>query len=644
VTRRTLRLARLTFAFAFAFASALTASLPTFTPTSSGSALAAEGQGVHVRIRGATRIEAHAARALGRIVISGTVTDDGGRPATAHGGSPDERVNLGFELATDLHPPMQPGGHAGAGGTVNLSGAAPETCTPTGGGPGTGAPPTLVGPDRLGVAVDTAGRFCVKLSLSPGRYVAHLEWPPQAPPSGFLDGSRLDWPLDLTFPQVSLLSLAFDPEPSSLSLDDAVPEQEVVASVEEDGVTRGVPGLRIVLSNESGDTLGEATTATSGRAKFRVEPARLGKVGRGELRATFGGDASTGAGACWAAVERRSHVDLSIPDATGDVGGLRLPVASPEDGIPVRVVASPRCASAGCTGLPTGTVEARVGDAVVGAATLEHGSALLLVTFARPATAEVPLRVRYLPDAPWFLTSDERVALQPLQRPSPWRTLPLGLAGLAVLGWLAAARVAAWWSPERAAKRPPKPTGRVEARVELIEALPDREGWRGRVVDAHEDCPLADARVAIERPGFERVEVVAEVRSGDDGRFALPAVDPRPGDELVSEAALHAPLRGPLPPSADLRVALVLRRRAVLDRLVAWARRKGKPFDVRPEPTPAHVRRAAGADSPVGKWADAVERAAYGGDPVDARAQADLESLAPPAAEPADPSGRPRPR
>jgi len=50
----------------------------------------------------------------------------------------------------------------------------------------------------------------------------------------------------------------------------------------------------------------------------------------------------------------------------------------------------------------------------------------------------------------------------------------------------------------------------------------------------------------------------------------MPALDVHPGDLLVAEGTLHAGLKRPLPPAGELDVALVLRRRAVLDRLVAW--------------------------------------------------------------------------
>jgi hypothetical protein len=149
------------------------------------------------------------------------------------------------------------------------------------------------------------------------------------------------------------------------------------------------------------------------------------------------------------------------------------------------------------------------------------------------------------------------------------------------------------------------------------------------VIDADDRTPVARARVSIERPGFERRDAVASTTTDDQGMFVLEPTDPLPGDELSAEAPLHAPLRSPLPARGDLRVALVLRRRALLDRLVSWAHRRGKPFDLYADPTPAQLRRAAGQDLGVVRWATAVERAAYGGGVVDEEAQGEVDRLAP---------------
>src|SRR5262249_16454717 len=152
--------------------------------------------------------------------------------------------------------------------------------------------------------------------------------------------------------------------------------------------------------------------------------------GRGELRVSFAGSADGGASSQAMQVERRTRVDLAAPDAAEG----HLPPGSPEDGIAVRIVATARCAKRGCTTVPTGTVEARPGDGdgrvMGGAASLEQGLARIVATFALPAANEVGLRVRYVPDAPWFQPGGELALVVPVRAPSPWTKAPLVLLAL----------------------------------------------------------------------------------------------------------------------------------------------------------------------------------------------------------------------
>jgi hypothetical protein len=174
------------------------------------------------------------------------------------------------------------------------------------------------------------------------------------------------------------------------------------------------------------------------------------------------------------------------------------------------------------------------------------------------------------------------------------------------------------------------------AHVELLSAGSAQERtWKGRVVDGHEGIPLAGVHVALERPGFERAEIVADATSGSDGAFVLAPVEVKPGDRLMAEGPLHGVHRAPAPPFGEVRVVLVSRRRALLDRLVGWARRKGRPYDAHPEPTPGHVQRMARSGDEARAWAEAVERAAYSGDAIDAQREAEVDRLAPGDASPA---------
>jgi hypothetical protein len=585
-----------------------------------------------IHLRGSAHIDAHWARAggthAGEVSLAGTVVDDTARAVSG--------ARVGLRIAGADGTPA-------GDGLLGLVDAAPAACSEG------ASPPSVEAADALVLPADDSGRFCVRLVLplasalagqaARGAWVAHLD----SRTAGPIDASRLDVPIDLSLAPVTL---RFDPEPRAVHLDeddlagplphdrDSVRSFVAVASTESDGVTTGAAQILLSLSNESGAMLATATTDANGQARFDVPAGKLGAPGRGELRVAFAGNATAGAALHTAPIERRTHVDVATPDAREG----RLPPGLPEDGVDVRVTATLRCAKLGCPGAPTGTIEVRVGDdeTISGAGSLEGGEAQAVARFASQAEP-AQLHVRYVPDAPWLQPGNELSLLQPVRPPSPLRKVPLLLAGLAALAWLVLARLPPRkTTAARASRAPASHGGRPEAGVELVRAGPAAQGWTGRLHDAHDGWAIAAARVAVERRGFERIEVLAETRTDAAGAFGLllpQGVGPLPGDELVCEGPLHGQLRRPLPEAGELDVALVLRKRALLDRLVGWARRRGLPYDARPEPTPGHVRRAAGGEFTVARWADAVERAAFGGQVVDARAEGEIERLAPSAGE-----------
>ncbi len=564
-----------------------------------------------VHVKGAARLEARITRASGKLALSGTLADDAGRPLVAAG------VGLTLVRASLPAPGPAPADASQAADApigVALAAARPEACD------GDGARPVLERGDLLLLRTDGGGRFCVRLALTTDRYVAHLD----ARASAYVDGAHIDVPMDLSRAPVTL---RFDPEGSaSISLDDDTTTVASVAVIEDDGIGAAAAGLGLSLSNELGTELGEATTDASGRAVFHVPSTRLGPAGPGELRVAFAGKTDAGAASHAIPVERRTRVELLVSDGSRErPSGERLRAASPEDGIALRLSARPRCGN-GCVATPTGTVEARVGSAIVGAAPIERGEARLVITFAMPSTPEVPVSVRYVPDAPWFRAEDDLSLVQPVRVASPWSKAPLLLAAAAVVGWMALGRIPlrsrqtnGAGAPDRPS-RSPRRSGAAGASLELVRVADSPQGWTGTVVDAHDGLAVAGAHVSIERAGFEHTQTIVETASDPAGAFALPAVDARPGDELVAEGPLHAALRRPVPRSGHLAIALSQRRRALLERLVGWARA---------ELTPAQVRQAAGADGAIARWADAVERAAYGGEVIDKRAENEVDGLAP---------------
>ena len=573
----------------------------------------------HLALRGTARIDAHAARSHGKIVLRGTVTDDRGAPMP------------GVRVAATLTREGR-----GVLSLASFGSGAPAACVDVGATP---QAPILEGPDRVVLPTDASARFCVLLTVPTDRYIAHLE----ARPSGLIDGARVDVPIDLAFATVTL---RFDAEHPllSLSLDDAAATVNVLASTEDEGVAAPADGLRLNLTNEAGTSLGDATTDPSGRATFVVPSALLGPAGKGELRASFAGSAESGTTSFEIEVERRTRVQIEAPDA---IRGT-LPIGSPETGVALRVVASATCLSRGCTGSPSGTVEIRLGDpgvpasAIVAAAPLERGEARVLATFpTAEAQTQAVLSLRYLPDAPWFRPLPPLSLVQPVRPPSPWNRIALAAASLLVVAWLGVGRLSQVPSGERwrlSLRR--AATEERRGPIEVVRPDPSHPGrWTGRVLDAHEGVPLPGTRLVVERAGFESAAVVAETASDADGAFVLVAGVALPGDRLVVEGPLHTRVRMPMPPCGELHVVLIARKRALLDRLVTWARHRGRPFDARPDPTPGHVRRAARiaeggeAGAPgingIKEWAEAVERAAYGGGPIDAEAEAEVDRLAP---------------
>jgi hypothetical protein len=85
---------------------------------------------------------------------------------------------------------------------------------------------------------------------------------------------------------------------------------------------------------------------------------------------------------------------------------------------------------------------------------------------------------------------------------------------------------------------------------------------------------------------------------------------------------------------------LTSRRRAVLRRLVRWARAPGSPWSRGGEPTPGEVAAVAArrGDPRTAHWAEGVQAAAFGGAPVDEAVEAALRA-AEPAWQPSPPHG-----
>jgi len=294
-----------------------------------------------------------------------------------------------------------------------------------------------------------------------------------------------------------------------------------------------------------------------------------------------------------------------------------------------------RVGGAGEEDAKSGSVEVRLFDQVVGAAPVERGHAHVVSTFASPEMSQAPLVARYLPDAPWYEPGEPLTVNVAMRGPSPLRQLPLAIAGLAVAAFLAAGRLGRRAVRSNTVReRKPSVSRTPEARLDMVHAAGAGQArrWTGRVVDAHRGIALHDVRVVIEHATFGQRELAASTTTDCAGVFELEPPRIEQDARLLAEGPYHAPFRQKLPPAGEIQISLVSRKRAVLDRLIAWARLRGRPFDQRPEPTPGHIRHAAGSELRTVRWADAVERAAFGAEEIDARAEDEIERMSPTAA------------
>jgi hypothetical protein len=554
---------------------------------------------IRIQVKGSAQIQG-AAHSDGRgFVIRGEVIDDAG--ATVAGAT-----------VTIQASPLE-----GGGSRIALPDAAP--CERRTRGPRV----SRTAPDEYSIDTDERGAFCVRgeVPLPPSKI--HMRFGA----TKLHDAAEAQVPLDTLEARAARTLLRFEPSLEVIDLDrEAVP---ITASLRIERTDAPLDasakreGLEVVLEDERGEKVASAVTGGDGRARFDVKTAALDAPGAGELRLRFDGAPGLARSAAAMPVVRRAEVKLALSHP--------LDSSDPEDGAPVDVdVTSARGPVSG------GVVEAMRGAESVGTGAVEDGKARVIVSFPVDRAGSVELSLRYVAAAPWWRAGQELRVDLPIAGPGILRQVLLALVVVIVTAWV----IAPW---RRAPKsRAPKdadaltapPSGR--AGVQVVASPAGQRGWKGTVMDAHEGTPVTGARLTIVVPAFEGNGVIARGEADERGAFTLslegsstPTVPS--GARLVVESATHSAYEQALPPPSVLAVALVTRRRAVLDRLVRWARRQGSPFDGPPEPTPGHVRRVATRANAreVEAWAMKIEHLAFGPDEVDERTEKDVRSIEP---------------
>jgi hypothetical protein len=531
-----------------------------------GSAAAADGSTPSLRISGTATLTTETRRLQDAFEIRITLGDEVGRPLA------------GAEIRTKA---------------TTEPGAATATLQRCGGA-------RMDSGAQLSLTTDASGNACVVVTnLTTGTLDVTFD-----DPRGYFSPARSTVALPESANEA--IDVGFDPPLSSLSLDQplqsiglvarsranaAAPEAaELVLSLVADGSEREL--TRVAL-----DGFGEVHRLSLVSQSFGTPgPARLVARLRGQGR------------------ER----------AQASIGVLRTATVALE-----LASDSPRGVSAGATlevraastlgPAPSGVVEVRSQGRSIAAAPVVKGRAHLTLPSSLGTGSGSVVTLEYVGDGPGWLPGPllELRALPPspsYARYALWICAAL-LAGVAVaLGWRRPLRERP--SKEEAPLVHPRPS------LEVLEALGAGAGYRGVVRDAHEGTPIAPAVLSFVT-AEPTTRVLLEIATQPDGSFQVEQAFP-PGTRLEVAAPFHASLTAALPGPGVLQLSLVSRRRALLDRLVRWAERGGRPWtEPTRDATPAHVAAVAGAENEpeVERWAQSVERLAFGPAAPDAAAE-----------------------
>jgi hypothetical protein len=406
-------------------------------------------------------------------------------------------------------------------------------------------------------------------------------------------------------------SLAFESASLELSLDQATHRLQLELS--NAGSSEVMPEVELLMQEEGQELPLDATDWVRSGAglSFTLRSEQLGTPGPARL------------------IARLAGTDGALP-ARAEAVALRVAVVRleaelrgvDETGADLFVTAFTRAG-----GSASGEIEARIGDQPVGASPLVDGRARLHIGIPSPDAPSVVLHYRpddpwWLPDAPLEVKLAPRAAHEAARWPWLVLLLPIGYVCLRALQRPAPRQVAR-------PRRPPPQVGAV-----LTEARPSSAGWIGTVTDAHDGGPIVDARVEAILPSLRAGTSQLIATTDAAGRFELPALtQPLPeGAQLHVSSPLHTEVQQPLPPQGRVAIALMSRRRAVLRRLVRWARSMGPPWARAGEPTPAQIADVAvrRGDLETARWAENVEAAAFGSGHVDQTLEATLRAQEPP--------------
>ena len=536
-------------------------------------ATSAEAAEPVLRVRGRAVIDLTAGWLDGHLIVSGSLRDDTGRAL------PGATLGLVARGPQGQPAALPPG--------VPCSPLAEADKVPQG------------TPDERSLRTDRAGRFCVDFEGDESPVDVELRF---ADARGLFDPAARRVTVERNRRGIEL---RFVDPPNSLDLDTPRARVEIGMRAEP-AVASSSGALPVVLFarwDEKERLLAQLPCRLGSTAVFSIATSELGSPGPVDLIARFSGTESFQPAETARRLPRTARVTLSL--------GREPEPSDPESGITLDLAVG---SSRGAVG--SGSVEARLAGETVGIATVERGMARLLARFPRRAEKTQELTLHYLPSEPWWAPPAPLRVEVTLAPRSHWGSLAWLFGFVAITIWL----LKSWRRPARTLRETlgsaPKPRAAAVVVVEPDEGL---AGWQGVVRDAHDEAPVGDALVAIVAEEPEGARAVARTATNAEGRFELPDVTTNAETRFVVTARWHATLKVKLPPHGRLEIDLVTRRRQLVARFVAWATREGHGLKGRSEPTPGDVRKAAlrGRRPEIVEWADAVEGAAYGPEPVD---------------------------
>jgi hypothetical protein len=546
-----------------------------------GSLVAQTASAVPVRVRGGSTLEARVTRDGGSTRVVAKLVDDGGSPLVG------AEVRVGLSIGGKEAPLPEPRSCARGAPTLR---------------------PAASG--EVILRTSDTGETCLSLS----------ELPAGASVRFVYDGDELREGVrtDRAALQEGLATVALTLEDKLSFIDLDEPRRRIAGRLTlTSGRARStLSGLELTAHDENDRELGKALTSEGGAFAFDLESAALGDPGPGELTLRFSGTPELGEARLDLPVFRRAIVNVTLE---------REPEASdPEDGASLNVRVNTLRGA-----VTEGVIEAMLDGASVGTGSVTTGASEVIATFARGRNESAELVVGYVPSSPWYVAGPPLSVRVPIAEPSRLVNVALAVIVLGIAVWVGAS-----WrrspKPQRSEEdaRNAPPSGRPGLHV--VRPTAARSGWSGTVVDAHDGSPIAGATLRIVAPSFEGDGVLVATASGEQGEFTLASATRGEARLLVSSPE-HSDFEQALPPPSVMTIALVTRRRALIARLVRWARQQGAPFDGPPEPTPGHVRRAAArAGAPqVSSWAEGVEHAAFGPDDVDAAEEERLREREP---------------